>query len=77
MTPADLIAEIAKSNDLKAGEAKRIIAQIAQVIIDSAKKGEEVTFPGLGTFKIKTPPSGKKLVLVQSKKLKEALGSGA
>jgi len=77
MTPADFAAQIAKSHDLKPAEARRILAQVAQLIIESAQKGEEIKFSGLGTFKVKARPAGKKLVLTQSRQLKNALNASA
>lgn len=77
MNTAELASKIAESNGLTVVKARRVITALVDVITDATQQGEEVTLLGLGTLKIKALPGGKKMVFVQSKKLKNALNPGA
>ncbi|HTJ64157.1 MAG TPA: HU family DNA-binding protein [Alphaproteobacteria bacterium] len=76
MNTAELASKIAEGNDLTVMKSKRLITAIVAAINEATQKGDSVTLVGLGTFKIKEQPAGKRMVFVQAKTLKDALNPG-
>jgi DNA-binding protein HU-beta len=54
---ADLIDHVASEAGLEKSAAKKAVDAVFAGIIDAAKKGEEITFPGFGKFKVKDSPA--------------------
>jgi DNA-binding protein HU-beta len=51
MTKQELIAKIAKDNDLTKAAAAGAVDSFFEGLVKSLKKGQSVTFVGFGTFK--------------------------
>jgi len=51
MTKQELIAKIAKDNDLTKAAASGAVDSFFEGLVKSLKKGQQVTFVGFGTFK--------------------------
>ncbi|MEY8878847.1 MAG: HU family DNA-binding protein [Leptothrix sp. (in: b-proteobacteria)] len=52
MNKADLIERIATQHSLTKAEAGRVLATVLDTVVASVKKGETVTIPGFGSFKL-------------------------
>jgi DNA-binding protein HU-beta len=50
MTKADLLAAVAASANVPAAEADRVIQAFVDLVVESAKKGDKVSWPGFGSF---------------------------
>ena len=77
MNTTELIAKIAEAHGVSKAQAKSIVEDIFQDIVDSAASGAEVSLPGFGKFKVKVTPeregrnpaSGEKIKIAASRKL--------
>lgn len=77
MNSTDLANEIANSTGATKADAKKIIDQVFTAIADAAAKGEEISLPGFGKFKVKesaaregrNPSTGATIKIAASKKL--------
>ena len=52
MNKTDLIQHLADKHSLTKAEAGRILESFIDVVVASVKKGEAVTLPGFGSFKL-------------------------
>jgi DNA-binding protein HU-beta len=50
MTKAELIEGVAKSAGVSKADAERTIGAFFDHVVDSAKKGDKVAWPGFGSF---------------------------
>jgi DNA-binding protein HU-beta len=78
MNTAELVDKIAAHDDkITKTQAKAIVDGVFNAIRDAAKKGEEVSLPGFGKFKVKetaaregrNPANGEKIKIAASRKL--------
>ncbi|HWW63198.1 MAG TPA: HU family DNA-binding protein [Sphingomonadaceae bacterium] len=77
MNSAELADRIASGNNLGKAEAKKLVDGVFAAIVDAATKGEEVSLPGFGKFKVKdsparegrNPATGETIKIAASKKL--------
>nr|WP_047166101.1 HU family DNA-binding protein [Sphingomonas sp. Y57] len=77
MNSADIANAVAEANGLGKTEAKKIVDAVFATIADAAAKGEEVSLPGFGKFKVKdsparegrNPSTGATITIAASKKL--------
>ncbi|RVT93138.1 HU family DNA-binding protein [Sphingomonas crocodyli] len=53
MNNSDLADQIAASHGITKADAKKIVDTVFAGIADAAAKGEEVSLPGFGKFKVK------------------------
>lgn len=93
MNTAELAEHIAAAHDLNKAQAKAVVEAVFAAIAETAKKGEEVSIPGFGKFKVgsrearqgRNPSTGetiqiaasKKLAFTQAKQLKDAMNPPA
>lgn len=92
MTISELIDQVAASDaKLTKAQAKSIVEAVFAAISGAAKKGEEVSIPGFGKFKVQAKPArtgrnpstgaaiqiaaSKKVAFQPAKSLKDALNS--
>jgi DNA-binding protein HU-beta len=54
---ADLIDHVAHVAGVDKNAAKKAVDAVTGAIVEAAKKGEEVNFPGFGKFKVKDSPA--------------------
>lgn len=57
MKTADLIDHVASQAGVEKNAAKKAIEAVFGAILEAAKKGEEVSLPGFGKFKVKDSPA--------------------
>ena len=57
MNTADIAEQIATGHDLSKSDAKKIVDAMITAISDAAAKGEEISLPGFGKFKVKDSPA--------------------
>ena len=77
MKIADLIDHVSREAGMEKGAAKKAIEAVLAGIVDAAKKGEEISLPGFGRFKVKdsparqgrNPATGETIEIAASKKL--------
>lgn len=77
MNNAELAETIAAEHGLTKADAKKIVDAVFVVIGDAAAKGEEISLPGFGKFKVKdsparegrNPANGETIQIAASKKL--------
>jgi len=50
MTKAELIDAIAKQADVSKVDAEKTVGAFFDIVVDAAKKGEKVAWPGFGSF---------------------------
>jgi DNA-binding protein HU-beta len=50
MTKADLLAAVAAKTNVSSAEADRVIQAFVDLVVDSASKGDKVSWPGFGSF---------------------------
>jgi DNA-binding protein HU-beta len=50
MTKADLLAAVAAKANVPSAEADRVIQAFVDLVVESAKKGDKVSWPGFGSF---------------------------
>jgi DNA-binding protein HU-beta len=77
MNTAELADHIAADNNMNKTQAKQVVEAIFAAIVDAASKGEEVSLPGFGKFKVaarearqgRNPATGETIQIAASKKL--------
>ena len=77
MNTAELAEQIAAANDMNKAQAKTVVEAVFAAIVETAKKGEEVSIPGFGKFKVgsrearqgRNPSTGEAIQIAASKKL--------
>jgi DNA-binding protein HU-beta len=77
MNSADIADKIAADSGITKADAKKIVDGVFAAIADAAAKGEEVSLPGFGKFKVKdsparegrNPATGDTIQIAASKKL--------
>ena len=57
MNSSELTDQVASTNGLTKADAKKIVDGIFAAIGDAAAKGDEVSIPGFGKFKVKDSPA--------------------
>ena len=57
MKTAELIDHVVSTAGVDKNAAKKAVDAVIGVIVDAAKKGEEVNLPGFGKFKVKDSPA--------------------
>ncbi|MEY2926775.1 MAG: hypothetical protein RL367_1252 [Pseudomonadota bacterium] len=57
MNSAELVDKVAAANSLSKADAKAAVDSVFAAIATAATKGEEVSIPGFGKFKVKNSPS--------------------
>ncbi|RVT92927.1 HU family DNA-binding protein [Sphingomonas crocodyli] len=57
MNNSDLADHIAAAHGLTKADAKKLVETVFAGIADAAAKGEEVSLPGFGKFKVKASPA--------------------
>jgi DNA-binding protein HU-beta len=50
MTKADLLAAVAAKTNVSSAEADRVIQAFVDLVVESASKGDKVSWPGFGSF---------------------------
>jgi DNA-binding protein HU-beta len=77
MNTADIASVVAAEQGIDKAAAKRVIDATLKAITDAAKKGDEVSLPGFGKFKVanrparegRNPATGATLTIAASKKV--------
>lgn len=77
MNTADIAGVVAAEQALDKAAAKRVIDATLKAITDAAVKGEEISLPGFGKFKVqdrparegRNPATGETLTIAASRKL--------
>jgi DNA-binding protein HU-beta len=77
MNSAELADQIASAQGLTKADAKKVVDAVFAAIGDAAAKGDEVSLPGFGKFKVKesaaregrNPATGDTIQIAASKKL--------
>lgn len=57
MNTSDLAEQIAIAHGVTKADAKKIVDGVFAAIADAAAKGDEVSIPGFGKFKVKSSPA--------------------
>ena len=57
MKTGELIDYVANQTGVEKNAAKKAVEAVLGGIVEAAKKGEEVTLPGFGKFKVKDSPA--------------------
>lgn len=77
MNNTDIADAIATSHGIAKTDAKKLVDAVFAVIADGVAKGEEISLPGFGKFKVKdqperqgrNPSTGEAITIAASKKL--------
>ncbi len=77
MNTAELADHIATGHSLNKSQAKQVVEAVFAAIVDAAAKGDEVSVPGFGKFKVtsrdarqgRNPATGQTIQIAASKKL--------
>lgn len=77
MNTAELAEHIATGHDMNKSQAKQVVEAVFAAIVQAASKGEEVSLPGFGKFKVaarearqgRNPATGETIQIAASKKL--------
>ena len=77
MNAAELAEHIASGHSMNKSQAKMVVDAVFAAIVDAATKGEEVSLPGFGKFKVtarearqgRNPATGAAIQIAASKKL--------
>ena len=77
MNTAELADHIAADHAMPKNQAKQVVEAVFAAIVDAASKGEEVSLPGFGKFKVaarearqgRNPATGATIQIAASKKL--------
>ena len=77
MNTAELADHIATEHELGKSQAKKVVDAVFAAIVSAASKGEEVSLPGFGKFKVaarearqgRNPATGATIQIAASKKL--------
>ena len=91
MRTGELIEHVASEAGVEKGIAKKAVEAVLTGIVAAAKKGDVVTLPGFGSFKVKDSPArqgrnpgtgetieiaaSRKLAFVPAKQVKDTLAS--
>jgi len=84
MNKSDLIQRLADQHELSKAEAGRILETLLDTVVGAVKKGEAVTIPGFGSFKLHArparngvnPSTGAKIKIAAAKLPKFTPGAG-
>ena len=57
LNTTELVDAVAEANDISKAKAKEVVNSILAVIIEAAKRGEEVAINGFGRFYVKERPA--------------------
>lgn len=57
MNTTELIDAVAEANQLSKAKAKDVVASLFSLVVDSAKRGEDVVVTGFGRFSLKERPA--------------------
>ena len=57
MTKAELIDAVAQKADISKADAERTVDAFFEVVVDNAKKGDKVAWPGFGSFSTTKRPA--------------------
>lgn len=76
MNVTELADHVASAHEMDKKQAKTVIEAVFTAMVDSAKKGEEVSIPGFGKFKVasrdartgRNPATGETIQIAASKK---------
>ena len=77
MNTAELADHIAADHSMNKSQAKQVVDAVFAAIVAAAQKGEEVSLPGFGKFKVaarearqgRNPATGETIQIAASKKL--------
>src|ERR1700748_1856262 len=77
MNVTELAEQIASKHGVERKQAKQVIEGVFKAVIEAAQKGEEVSIPGFGKFKVsnrdarqgRNPATGETIQIAASKKL--------
>lgn len=77
MNTAELADHIAADHSMNKSQAKQVVEAVFAAIVEAASKGEEVSLPGFGKFKVaardarqgRNPATGETIQIAASKKL--------
>ena len=77
MNTSELVTKIAETNGVSKTQAEAIVDSMLNSIMSAAAKGEEISLPGFGKFKVKetperkgrNPANGEKIKIAASRKL--------
>ena len=77
MNTAELAEHIATGHEMNKSQAKQVVEAVFAAIVQAASKGEEVSLPGFGKFKVaarearqgRNPATGETIQIAASKKL--------
>ena len=78
MTKTELVAAIASKSDLPKSTVATALGALTDTIVESVKKGEKVSWSGLGTFDLsergarkgRNPQTGEEITIAASKSVK-------
>jgi DNA-binding protein HU-beta len=57
MKTSELIEQVAETTGVDKGHTKKVVEAVFSAIAAAAKKGDEVSLPGFGKFKVKDSPA--------------------
>lgn len=85
MNTHDLARHVADSHDLPLGKAREVVAGVVDAVAAAIARGEEVSVPGLGRFRVKdtaarsgrNPRTGEPMAIAAGKKISFAPAKGA
>ena len=77
MNVTELAEHIATTHDLEKKQAKALVEGVFKAVVEAAQKGDEVSIPGFGKFKVasrearqgRNPATGETIQIAASKKL--------
>jgi DNA-binding protein HU-beta len=77
MNTTELVTKIAEANSVSKAQAQAIVDSMLNSIMSAAAKGEEISLPGFGKFKVKETPeregrnpgSGERIKIAASREL--------
>ncbi len=77
MNTAELADHIATGHEMNKSQAKQVVEAVFAAIVEAASKGEEISLPGFGKFKVasrdarqgRNPATGETIQIAASKKL--------
>ncbi len=77
MNVAEMADQIARDHGVEKKQARQVVEAVFKAVVESAAKGEEVSIPGFGKFKVaarearqgRNPATGETIQIAASKKL--------
>ena len=77
MNVTELAEQIATQQGVEKKQARQVVEAVFKAVVDAASKGEEVSIPGFGKFKVaarearqgRNPATGETIQIAASKKL--------